>query len=120
MQSVVVITFDDVWYVRGVFFTESQFLTVVFRADGRQPVWFCLGERFAAVSVVNRVPQGGGGVMIWAVVFYGQRSQVHFIGGILNAQRHSDEAHCCAIHLRPSHAHFRVAFYCGKWNIHTV
>ncbi len=29
--------------------------------------------------------------MVWAGVFYGQRTQVHFIDGILNAQRYRDE-----------------------------
>ncbi len=34
---------------------------------------------------------GGGRVMVWAGVCYGQRTQVHFIDGILNAQRYRDE-----------------------------
>ncbi len=34
---------------------------------------------------------GGGGVIVWAGVCYGQRTQVHFIDGILNAQRYRDE-----------------------------
>ncbi len=29
--------------------------------------------------------------MVWAGVCYGQRTQVHFIDGILNAQRYRDE-----------------------------
>ncbi len=33
----------------------------------------------------------GGGVMVCAGVCYGQRTQVHFIDGILNAQRYRDE-----------------------------
>ncbi len=48
-------------------------------------------ERFADVSAVNRVAHGGGGVMVWAGICYGQRTQVHFIDGILNAQRYCDE-----------------------------
>ncbi len=43
------------------------------------------------VNVVDRVAHGGGGVMVWAGVCYGQRTQVHFIDGILNAQRDRDE-----------------------------
>ncbi len=38
-----------------------------------------------------RVAHGGGGVMVWAGVCYGQQTQVHFSNGILNAQRHRDE-----------------------------
>ncbi len=75
---------------RGVLFTdESQFS--LYRADGRQRVWHRVGERFADVNVVDRVAHGGGGVMVWAGVCYGQRTQVHFIDGILNAQRYRDE-----------------------------
>ena len=59
----------------------------LYRADGRRLV----GEWFADVKVVNRVPYGGGGVMVWEGVSYGQRIQLHFIDGNLNAQRHLDE-----------------------------
>ncbi len=49
-----------------------------------------MGERFADVNVVNRVARGGG-VMVWAGVCYGQRTQVHFIDGILNGQIYRNE-----------------------------
>uniref|UniRef100_A0A4W5RWZ2 Tc1-like transposase DDE domain-containing protein n=1 Tax=Hucho hucho TaxID=62062 RepID=A0A4W5RWZ2_9TELE len=48
-------------------------------------------EMFADVNVVNRVPHSGGGVMVWAGISYGQRAQLHFIDGNLNAQRYCDE-----------------------------
>ncbi len=76
---------------RGVLFTdESQFS--LYRADGRHTrVWHRAGDRFADVNIVDRVAHGGGGVMVWAGICYGQGTQVHFIDGILNAQRYSDE-----------------------------
>ncbi len=40
---------------------------------------------------MDRVADGGGGVMVWEGVCYGQRTQLHFIDGILNAQRYRDE-----------------------------
>ncbi len=51
-------------------------------------VWHHVGERFADVNVVDLMAHGGGGVMVWAGVCYGQ---VHFTDGILNAQRYRDE-----------------------------
>ncbi len=75
---------------RGVLFKdESRFS--LYRADGRQRVWCRVGERFADVNVVDRVAHGGGGVIVWAGVCYGQETRVHFIDGILNAQRCRDE-----------------------------
>ncbi len=68
---------------------ESRFS--LYRADGRQRVWHRVCELFAGVNVVDRVAHGGGGVMVWAGICYGQRTQVHFIDGILNAQRYLDE-----------------------------
>ncbi len=72
-----------------LFKDESRFS--LYRADGRQRVWRLVSERFADVNVVDRVANGGGGVMVWAGVCYGQWTQMHFIDGILNAQRYRDE-----------------------------
>ncbi len=60
---------------------ESRFS--LYRADGRQCVWHCVGERFADVNAVDRVAHGGAGIMIWAGVCYGHC--------IFIAQRYRDE-----------------------------
>ncbi len=75
---------------RGVLFTDASQFSLC-RVDGRQRAWHRVGERFANVNVVDRVAHGGGVVMVWAGVCYGQRTQVHFIDCILNAQRYRDE-----------------------------
>ncbi len=75
---------------RGVLFTdESRFS--LYKADGGLSVWRRVGKRFADVNVMDQVAHGGGGVMVWAGICYGQRTQVHYIDGILNAQRYRDE-----------------------------
>jgi hypothetical protein len=48
-------------------------------------------EWFADVNVVNRVPHGGGGVIVWAGISYRQQTQLHFIDGNLNAQKYCEE-----------------------------
>ncbi len=51
---------------RGVLFMdESRFS--LYRADGRQRVWNCVGERFADVNVVDQVAHGGSG--LWADIY---------------------------------------------------
>ncbi len=88
--------------LRGVLFTdESRFS--LYRADGRQRVWRPVGERFADVEC--RWSSGACGVMVWAGLCYIQRTQVHFYWGHFECteiQWQDPEAHCCAIHPRPS------------------
>lgn len=42
-------------------------------------------------SVMNRVPHGGGGVMVWSGIRCRQQTQLHSIDGNLNAQIYRDE-----------------------------
>lgn len=88
-------------YISVLFGDESWF--VLYQLDGRKYVWHCLGEQ---IVDVNFVPHGGAGTGI----SYRQWTWVHFINGILNAQRYH------AIHLPPSsyawHEHDNAAWWC--------
>ena len=56
----------------------------------------------SSVNIVNRVPHGGGGVMLCTGISYGQQTQLHFIDVNLNAQRYRDE-----IAIHPHHFMFQ-------------
>ncbi len=59
---------------RGVLFTDKSRFSL-YRADGRQCVWRCVGEWCADVNNIDRVDRvahGGGGVMAWTGICYGQ------------------------------------------------
>jgi hypothetical protein len=50
------------------------------RPHNRRPfAWRRVGEQFADLNIVNRVPHGGSGVIVWACISYRQRTQLHFI-----------------------------------------
>ncbi len=83
------LTFDGIWHFGEVFLFTDESRFSLYRTDGRQRVWHRGGERFADVNVVDRVAHAR--VMVWAGVCYGQRTPVHFIDGLLNAQRYRDE-----------------------------
>lgn len=74
----------------NVLFTdESRFLLST--ADGRQRVYRRAGERYADNCVVNRLPYGGGGVMVWGGISLRRRTNLVFIEGNLNGARYRDE-----------------------------
>ncbi len=102
--SGIMLTFDGVWHFGEVF---SSQMNPGFHCTGQMAhtVWRHVGEWFADVNILDRAAHGGGGVMVWAGVCYGQRTQVHFIDGILNAQIpwRDPEAHCCTIYTHDHH-----------------
>jgi hypothetical protein len=55
-----------------------------------QPRTTCMGSYGRAICWCQRCEHGGGGVMVWACISYGPRTQLHFIDGNLNAQKYSD------------------------------
>ncbi len=85
------LTFDAVWHFGEMFSSRINPGFHCSPVHDRQHVWHCVGERFADVNVVDRVAHGGSGVMVWAGICCGQRTQVYFIDVILNAQRYHDE-----------------------------
>jgi hypothetical protein len=52
------------------------------------------------------MPHGGGGVMVWAAISYGQQTHFHFIDGNLNAQKYRDQ------YLRPIFSKVSVTNIC--------
>ncbi len=75
----------ELW--RGVLFTdESGFHCTGQMADSMFGIVWVSGLLMSTLWI--KWPMV---VMVWAGVCYGQRTQVHFIDGILNAQRYHDE-----------------------------
>ena len=77
------------WRTVRLFTDESRFQLHI--ADGRQRIWRRTGERYADACVVRRVAHGGGGVLVWAGISHGHRTQLYFVEGNLNAVRYRDE-----------------------------
>ncbi len=85
---------------RGILFTDESWFSL-YRADGRQRVQRHVGERFADVNVVVREVgcYGRGRRMLWTTntgAFYWRHFECTEIPW------RDPEAHCCAIHPRPS------------------
>ena len=71
-----------------MFSDESRYL--LYRADGRQRVYRCDGQRYCDNCLVEHDQFGGGGLMVWAGISYGHRTPLVFIDGSLTAQRYVD------------------------------
>ncbi len=94
---------------RGVLFTdESRFS--IYRADGKQRVWHRVGERFADVNIVDRC-----GVMVWAGICFGQRTQVHSPIGYWNPVPIRHRYLCNRYVLEPNQN--GASFQCHAWAI---
>jgi hypothetical protein len=70
------LTFNDHWHTGEVLSSRMNPGFQLYRADGRERVWRCVGEWFPDVNIVNRVPHGGGGVMVWTGISYRQQTQI--------------------------------------------
>ncbi len=111
------LTFDGVWHFGEVFLFTDEIPVFTYRADGRQRVW----RRVVSGLLMSSGPW-------WRWVYDMSRrmlwttNTVHFIDGILNAQRYRDEilSPCCAIHPRPSNRkNNEYTFLGGKHNFAT-
>lgn len=74
----------------SVLFSDESRFTLQFH-DGRQRVYRRPGERFADVNVNQRLPFGGGSVMVWGAFSLRHRTPLHVIDGNLNGIRYLAE-----------------------------
>ncbi len=84
------LTFDGVWHFGEVFSSRMNpgFLCTKQMADSVYGVVWVSGLLMLTLWIEWPMVAV---VMVWAGVCYGQRTQVRFIDGILNAQRYRDE-----------------------------
>ena len=71
-----------------MFSDESRFL--LFRSDRRQRIYRRRGERFVDACVREQDRFEGGGVMVWAGIYHGHKTELVFVEGALNAQSYRD------------------------------
>ena len=76
------LNFDGHWHAGLVFSSRMN--------PGFNCTWQMADSVFGVVGA-SSLPHGGGGVIVWASISYGQRKQLHFIDSNLNAQRYRDE-----------------------------
>ena len=84
------------WCTRHVRWQRAQWSSVLFSdesrfalqfGDGRKRVYRRPGERFADVNVNQRLPSGGGSVMVWGAFSFNDRTRLCVIDGNLNGNR---------------------------------
>jgi hypothetical protein len=68
---------------RNVLFTDQSRFTLQ-RADGRKRVYRRCEERYADVCMVERDRFGGGSVMVWGGITYGNLNAVQYRDYILS------------------------------------
>lgn len=74
----------------SVLFSDESRFTLQFN-DGRQRVYRRPGERFVDVNVNQRLPFGGGGIMVWGAFSFHHRTPLYVINGNLTGQRYLQE-----------------------------
>lgn len=88
------------WCTRHVRWQRAQWSSVLFSdesrfslqfSDGRERVYRRPGERFADVNVNQRLPFGGGSVMVWGAFSFNHRTPLYVIDGNLNGNRYLQE-----------------------------
>ncbi len=86
------LTFDGVWHFGKVLSSRVNpgFHCTGQMADSMYGVMWVSSLRMSTLWIEWPM-HGGGGVMVLAGVYYGPRTQVHIIDGILNAQRYRAE-----------------------------
>ena len=74
---------------RWVMFSD-EFPFLLFRSDRRQHVYCSRGECFVDACVREQDRFGGRGVMVWAGICHGHKTELVFVKGALNAQSYPD------------------------------
>ena len=74
----------------SVLFSDESRFALQF-SNGREWVYRCTGERFADVNVNQRLPFGGGSVMVCGAFSFNDRTFLYVLDGNLNGNRYLQE-----------------------------
>ena len=74
----------------SVLFSDESRFALQF-SDGREQVYRLPGEQFADVNVNQRLPFGGGIVVVWGAFLLNDRTPAYVIDGYLNGNRYLQE-----------------------------